>query len=140
MQFSVESRVVSIKAQLDYIFEKVEHDRLLITTQALDPGGKPLFLAPPNKVEENGILTLNISLSATKFLQYEDGILSFEARFDGKVMQLSIPTTLIMTAIALLGNEPQFISEYFMPFTVVEETEEAQEKPEVKKPNLSIVH
>ena len=54
----------------------------------------------PRKFVENKRITLNVSSSAIRNLIIDSGIISFDARFDGKSMSVQFPTEAVINIFA----------------------------------------
>lgn len=101
-------------------------------------------VVPQNFVSEGQIL-LNISPTAVQGLQLADHEVRFNARFGGQPMQVVVPMTAALAiyarengAGAMFEAEPELDK---MPELEGEEpaSDEAEQKPAKKKPNLKVV-
>ena len=54
----------------------------------------------PRKFEENKRITLNISSSATRNLTIDSDMISFDARFEGKTMNVQLPYETVINIFA----------------------------------------
>lgn len=101
-------------------------------------------VVPQNFVSE-GQIVLNISPTAVQGLQLADHEVRFNARFGGQPMQVVVPMTAALAiyarengAGAMFEVEPELDK---MPELEGEEpaSDEAEQKPAKKKPNLKVV-
>lgn len=101
-------------------------------------------VVPQNFVSE-GQIVLNISPTAVQGLQLADHEVRFNARFGGQPMQVVVPMTAALAiyarengAGAMFEAEPELDK---MPELEEEEqaSDEAEQKPAKKKPNLKVV-
>ncbi len=101
-------------------------------------------VVPQNFVSE-GQIVLNISPTAVQGLQLADHEVRFNARFGGQPMQVVVPMTAALAiyarengAGAMFEAEPELDK---MPELEGEEpaSDEAEQKPAKKKPNLKVV-
>ncbi|WP_417439108.1 ClpXP protease specificity-enhancing factor [Idiomarina sp.] len=101
-------------------------------------------VVPQNFVSE-GQIVLNISPTAVQGLQLADHEVRFNARFGGQPMQVVVPMTAALAiyarengAGAMFEAEPELDK---MPELEEEEpvSNEAEQKPAKKKPNLKVV-
>ena len=156
MSCSHESRIVAIKAQLNHMYENVDHYRLLAVVVVDSPEGKPIFLAPRDKVN-NGAILLNLSMAAAKNIQVQDESISFEGRFNGKPMEIEFPMGCIvqMYCTDSDGNPvyvtdvyetyvhgvwaEQFINKHIDAETENNIPESKPEAPVKSRPHLSVV-
>lgn len=65
-------------------------------------------VADPSKIDPNGRITYNLSPGATQNLLIKDGFVSFDARFNGKIMSISFPC---MAICVIFDNNERQINE-----------------------------
>lgn len=65
-------------------------------------------VADPSKIDPNGRITYNLSPGATQNLLIKDGFVSFDARFNGKIMSISFPC---MAICVIFDNNDRQINE-----------------------------
>tara|TARA_Y100001963_G_scaffold112431_1_gene155650 strand:- start:8036 stop:8449 length:414 start_codon:yes stop_codon:yes gene_type:complete len=133
-----ESKGLTVVAHLDHIYSNVQHERLLVYTVVPEIDGKPAIVLPPNSVKNNTFIA-NISMSAAKHILYDRKSLSFEARFDGKVFSVVIPTNLIVKIVATNGKDVAFESFEFPVYYDHECEKQSQEQPKEKPAGLRLV-
>ena len=152
MSCSHESRCVAIKAQLDHIYNNVDHYRLLAIVVVDTPDNTPIFHAPRDQVN-NGAILLNLSMAAAKNIQILDESISFEGRFNGKPMEIEFPMGCIVQIYCTDSDgNPVYVTDIYETYVhgvwaeqfVKENLDETDKEPKPEtsakpRPQLSIV-
>ena len=117
-----------IRAFYDWIVESECTPYLLINATLDD-------VIVPMEYVEDGEIVLNVAPAAVKNLEVDNGLVTFEARFSGNPMTISVPTVAVL---AIYANE----NGRGMVFHMDEEDSDDQPPPGQKapgKPNLKLV-
>jgi len=82
----------------------------------------------PEKYIENGRIILNINGSAVRSLELGNEWIQFDARFDGKSMTVSVPTTAVLAIYARENGQGMVLEE---------DDDDVPPPPPTKKPDRS---
>lgn len=128
MQKSKQSHLVR-RALVTAVIEAMENNpetriinAAVLVVDPSDVNAQPFIDVPMDKVNEGGIITLNISLTATGYRSFGETEMNVAIRFNGQERQLSVPYSLIIGLAALSGQNGLLSAENlsaFKPYTPI---------------------